>query len=87
MKTIQEIVHFFNDHQVFITTENQPIFTYSDLKKQIDWTKNFLHNKETKFGIINNKSILVKFVPLTEVLWRRLEFVKFQKDQLYQDPL
>ena len=44
MKTIKEIVHFYNDHQVYITTENQPVFTFSDLKNQIDWTKNFLHN-------------------------------------------
>ena len=44
MKTIKEIVHFYNDHQVYIITENQPVFTFSDLKNQIDWTKNFLHN-------------------------------------------
>ena len=33
---------FFNDDQVFITTENQAFFTFADLKKQIDWTKYFL---------------------------------------------
>ena len=42
MKTIPEIVNFFNDDQVFITTENQEFFTFVDLKKQIDWTKDFL---------------------------------------------
>ena len=42
MKTIPEIVNFFNDDQVFITTENQEFFTFADLKKQIDWTKDFL---------------------------------------------
>ena len=38
MKTIPEIVNFFNDDQVYITTEDRPIFTFADLKKQIDWT-------------------------------------------------
>ena len=32
MKTIPEIVNFFNDEKVFITTESQPDFTYADLK-------------------------------------------------------
>ena len=43
MKTIPEIVNFFNDEQVFITTESQPVFTYADLKKQVDWTKDFFN--------------------------------------------
>ena len=42
MKTIPDIVNFFNDDQVFITTENRAFFTFADLKKQIDWTKDFL---------------------------------------------
>ena len=42
MKTIPGIVNFFNDDQVFITTENQAFFTFADLKKQSDWTKDFL---------------------------------------------
>ena len=41
MKTIPEIVNFFNDDQIYITTEDQPVFTFADLKKQIDWTKDF----------------------------------------------
>ena len=41
MKTIPEIINFFNDDQVYITIENQPAFTFADLKKQIDWTKDF----------------------------------------------
>ena len=44
MKTIPEIVNFFNDEQVYIATEDQPTFTYADLKRQIDWTKD-LFNK------------------------------------------
>jgi len=44
MKTIPEIVDFYNDDKVFITTENQLDFTFSDLKKQIEWTVNFLNN-------------------------------------------
>ena len=43
MKTIPEIVNFFNDEQVFITTESQPALTYADLKRQVDWTKDFFN--------------------------------------------
>ena len=43
MKTIPEIVNFFNDEQVFITTESQPVCTYADLKRQVDWTKDFFN--------------------------------------------
>ena len=39
MKTIPEIVNFFNDEKIFITSEDQPAFTYADLKRQIDWTR------------------------------------------------
>ena len=48
MKTIPEIVNFFNDDQVFITTENQEFFTFADLKKQIDWTKDFFRKNYIK---------------------------------------
>jgi acyl-CoA synthetase (AMP-forming)/AMP-acid ligase II len=41
MKTIPEIVNFFNDDQAYITTEDQPVFTFADVKKQIDSTKDF----------------------------------------------
>ena len=41
MKTIPEIVNFYNDDKVYITSENQPVFTFADLKKQLDWTKYF----------------------------------------------
>ena len=41
MKTIPEIINFFNDDKVYITTEDQPVFTFADVKKQIDWTKYF----------------------------------------------
>ena len=44
MKTIPEIVNFFNDDQIYITTEDQPVFTFTDLKKQINWTKDFFRN-------------------------------------------
>ena len=44
MKTIPEIVDFYNDDKVFIITENQLDFTFSDLKKQTKWTVNFLNN-------------------------------------------
>ena len=48
MKTIPEIINFFNDDQVFITTENQEFFTFADLKKQIDWTKDFFRKNHIK---------------------------------------
>jgi len=41
MKTILEIVNFFNDDQAYIITEDQPVFTFADIKKQIDSTKDF----------------------------------------------
>ena len=41
MQTIPEIVNFFNDDQTCITAEDQPDFTYADVKKQIDSTKVF----------------------------------------------
>ena len=43
MKTLPEIVNFYNDEKVFITTESQPAFTYADLKRQVEWTKNFFN--------------------------------------------
>ena len=43
MKTIPEILNFFNDEQVFITTESQPALTYADLKRQVDYTKDFFN--------------------------------------------
>ncbi len=43
MKTIPEIVNFFNDEEAYIFTEDQPVFTYADLNRQIDWTKDFFH--------------------------------------------
>ena len=46
MKTIPEIVDFYNDDKVFITTENRLDFTFSDLKKQTEWTVNFLSNND-----------------------------------------
>ena len=44
MKTIPEIIDFYNDDKIFITTENRLDFTFSDLKKQTEWTINFLNN-------------------------------------------
>lgn len=41
MKTIPEIVNYFNDDQVYITSENESILTFADVKKQLDWTKDF----------------------------------------------
>ena len=46
MKTIPEIVDFYNDDKVFITAENRLDFTFSDLKKQTEWTVNFLNNND-----------------------------------------
>ncbi len=46
MKTIPEIVNFFNDDKVFITTEDHSVFTFADLKKQLDWTKEFLRKNK-----------------------------------------
>ena len=37
MKTILEIVNFFNDQKVYIKTEDKEDFTFVDLKKQIDF--------------------------------------------------
>ena len=41
MKTIPEIVDYFNDNETYIISEKQPVFTFADLKKQISWTKDF----------------------------------------------
>ena len=41
MKTIPEIVNFFNDDKIFITTEDHSVFTFADVKKQLDETKDF----------------------------------------------
>ena len=41
MKTIPEITNFFNDDQAYIAAEDRPVFTFADLKKQINWTKDF----------------------------------------------
>ena len=41
MNTIPEIVNFFDDNHVYIASENGSIFTFADLKKQIDWTRDF----------------------------------------------
>ena len=41
MKTIPEIVNYFNDDQVYITSEDESVLTFADVKKQLDWTKNF----------------------------------------------
>jgi len=46
MKTIPEIVDYFNDDQVYITTEDQPVFTFADIKKQIDSTKDFFRKNQ-----------------------------------------
>ena len=46
MKTIPEIVNFFNDDQAYIITEDQPAFTYADVKRQIDWTKDFFRKND-----------------------------------------
>ena len=46
MKTIPDIVNFFNDNKIFILTENRPFFTFADIKKQIDWIKVFIANHE-----------------------------------------
>ena len=57
MKTIPDIVNFFNDDQVFITTENQAFFTFADLKKQIDWTKDFLGKNHIEKTLRNVEKI------------------------------
>ena len=46
MKTIPEIINFFNDDQVYITAEDRSVFTFADLKKQIDWTKDFFRKNQ-----------------------------------------
>ena len=38
MKTIPEIVNFFNDDKVFITTEDHSVFTFADVKKPVSYT-------------------------------------------------
>ena len=48
MKTIPEIVNFYNDDQVYITTEDQAVFTFADLKRQIDLTKEFFEKNQIK---------------------------------------
>ena len=41
MKTIPEIVNYFNDDQVYIISEDESVLTFADVKKQLDWTKIF----------------------------------------------
>ncbi len=41
MKTIPEIVDYFDDNETYIISEEQPVLTFADLKKQILWTKDF----------------------------------------------
>ena len=41
MKTIPEIVNYFNDDQVYLISEDESVLTFADVKKQLDWTKNF----------------------------------------------
>ena len=41
MKTIHEIVNYFNDDQVYLISEDESVLTFADVKKQLDWTKNF----------------------------------------------
>ena len=45
MKTIPEIVDIYNDNKIFMLAKNRPNFTYADLKKQINWAKNFFINQ------------------------------------------
>ena len=59
MKTIKEIVSFYNDDEVYITTERNTSFTFADLKKQVNWTKNFfveqnISKQDTVAIIIDN---------------------------------
>ena len=46
MKTIPEVINFFNDDQVYITAEDKTVLTFADLKKQIDWTKDFFRKNQ-----------------------------------------
>ena len=46
MKSILEIVNFYNDDQPYIITEDQQVFTFANLKKQITWTKDFFKNNQ-----------------------------------------
>jgi len=41
MKTIPEIINYFNDDKVYITSENESVLTFAEVKKQLDWTKDF----------------------------------------------
>ena len=74
MKTIPEIVDFYNDDKVFITTENRLDFTFSDLKKQIEWTVNFLNNhdiqKSDTVAIVleNGAEMATSFISVSSVL-------------------
>ena len=43
MKTIPEIINYFNDDQVYITSENGSVLTFAEVKKQLDWTKDFFN--------------------------------------------
>ena len=44
MKTIPELINFFNDDHVYIISEDQAVFTFADIKKQIDSTKYFFES-------------------------------------------
>ena len=45
MKTILEIVNYFNDQEAFLLSEEKKDFLYSDLKKQINYTHDFFTKK------------------------------------------
>jgi acyl-CoA synthetase (AMP-forming)/AMP-acid ligase II len=63
MKTIPEIVNYFNDDQVYLTSEDESVLTFADVKKQLDWTKyffnkNHIQKKDTVAIVCENGPVM-----------------------------
>ena len=70
MKSILEIVNFFNDDQPYIIAEDQLVFTYANLKKQITWAKVFFSNNQMQKTDTNDQNILASSSPQTPHQYR-----------------
>ena len=42
MKTIPEVVDYFNDDKAYILAEKNQFFSFADMKRQMDWAEDFL---------------------------------------------
>ena len=59
MKTIPEIVNYFNDDKAYILAEKNQFFSFADMKRQMDWTEDFfiknqIHKKDVIAIVLEN---------------------------------